>query len=259
MTLNERKEYSLMAYVILSCSLRWDAGQSYGFWRALVIHVRANMKYFEPEGSENIVSYMDDSNAKSGRLLLEQGYFKEAETFGNKVLDTRNRLLGVEHLDTIKAMEHLGKTYYNLGKYSEAEKLQMQVLDTSKTIFGVEHPDIVRSMANLAATYSFMKRYTEAEKLDISVMDACKRILGVEHPDTIRSMANLASTYRGLGKYREAEKLEIPVLGNVTGYPGVFQSNPHPYPSKPVPASMGTGFHGHGSRVYKNPRVPQPA
>ena len=48
-------------------------------------------------------------------------------------------------------------------------------------------------------------------------------------------------------------------LGNVTGYPGVFQSNPHPYPSKPVPTFMGMGFHGHRSRVYKNPQVPQPA
>ena len=35
-------------------------------------------------------------------------------------------------------------------------------------------------------------------------------------------------------------------LGNVTGYPGVFQSNPCPYPSKPIPASTGTGFCGYG-------------
>jgi hypothetical protein len=48
-------------------------------------------------------------------------------------------------------------------------------------------------------------------------------------------------------------------IGNVTGYPGVFQSNPCPYPSKPVPASMSAGFRGYGSRVYENPRVPQPA
>ena len=209
LTLNERKEYSLMAYVILSCSLRWDAGQSYGFWRALVIHVRANMKYFESEGSENIVSYMDDSNAKSGRLLLEQGYFKEAETFGNKVLDTRNRLLGVEHLDTIKAMEHLGKTYYNLGKYSEAEKLQMQVLDTSNTIFGVEHPDTITAMANQAAKFGQLGRYIEAEKLDIQVLDATNRILGVENPYTIHVMGNLAATYYKLGTYTEAKKLEM--------------------------------------------------
>ena len=48
-------------------------------------------------------------------------------------------------------------------------------------------------------------------------------------------------------------------LWNVTGYPEVFQSNPHLYPSKPAPASTGMGFHGHGSRVYKNPWELQPA
>ena len=35
-------------------------------------------------------------------------------------------------------------------------------------------------------------------------------------------------------------------IGNVTGYPGVFQINPHPYPSKPVPAATGMGFDGYG-------------
>ena len=35
------------------------------------------------------------------------------------------------------------------------------------------------------------------------------------------------------------------LLGNVTGYPGVFQSNLHLYPSKPIPASTGMGFHGY--------------
>jgi hypothetical protein len=33
-----------------------------------------------------------------------------------------------------------------------------------------------------------------------------------------------------------------PPLGNVTGYLGVFQGNPHPYPWKPAPAARGAGF-----------------
>jgi len=32
------------------------------------------------------------------------------------------------------------------------------------------------------------------------------------------------------------------VLGNATGFPGVFQSNPNPNPSKPGPGYWGTGF-----------------
>jgi len=43
-----------------------------------------------------------------------------------KVLDARNRILGVEHPDTITAMANLAATYQKFGKYTEAEKLQMK-------------------------------------------------------------------------------------------------------------------------------------
>ena len=129
LTLNERKKCCLMAFVTLSCSLRWDADQLYGFQRTLVTHVRANMEYFKSEGNEKIISYMDDAYTKFGRLLSEQGYLKEAETMQIEVLVARNKILGVEHPDTINAMGNLAMTYGDLGKYTEAEKLNLQVLD----------------------------------------------------------------------------------------------------------------------------------
>ena len=48
-------------------------------------------------------------------------------------------------------------------------------------------------------------------------------------------------------------------VGNVMGYPGVFQSNPHPYLSKPVPASMGTGQGFTKTHGYPNPREVVPS
>jgi hypothetical protein len=72
-----------MAYVTLSCSLRWDAGQQYGFQRTLVTHVRANMEYLKSEGNQNIVSYMDDAYAKFGRLLCEARISKGSRNLGN--------------------------------------------------------------------------------------------------------------------------------------------------------------------------------
>ncbi|KAF8812142.1 hypothetical protein BYT27DRAFT_7088084 [Phlegmacium glaucopus] len=47
-------------------------------------------------------------------------------------------------------------------------------------------------------------------------------------------------------------------LGNVTGYPGVSQGNLHPYPSKPIPTSMGAGFNWYRCGFCKNPRVYNP-
>ena len=115
LTLNERKKCCLMVYATLSCSLRWNVDQPYGFQRTLVTHVRANMEYSKSEGNQNIISYMDDAYAKFGWLLREQGYSKEAETLQIEVLEKRNKILGVEHPDTIFAMESLAFTSGDLG------------------------------------------------------------------------------------------------------------------------------------------------
>ena len=185
LTLNDRKKCCVKAYVTLACSLREDESQPYRFQRALVTHVRASIEHSRTDGNQSMVSYLDDAYAKFGKLLQEQGHFKEAEILDSEVLDTRNRILGPEHPDTIRAMLNLAVTYKNLGKYVEAEKLEIHVLDASNRILAMEHPDTIRAMANLASTYQYMGKYPEAEKLEIQVVDASTRILGVEHPNTI--------------------------------------------------------------------------
>ncbi|KIK05390.1 hypothetical protein K443DRAFT_91450, partial [Laccaria amethystina LaAM-08-1] len=212
LTLNERKKCCLMAYVILSSSLREDESQPYEFQRVLVTHVRETIEHSKSESGQNVVDYWDDAYVKFSHLLWKQGYPEEAETLQIKVLDTRSRKLGVEHPDTIYAMRSLAKTFGSLGKYEEAERLEIQVLEGMNRILGVEHPDTIKAMANLGATYYSLRKYTEAERMEIQVLDARNRILGVEHPETIRAMANLGATYQYLGKYTEAEKLEIRVL-----------------------------------------------
>ena len=212
LTLDMRTNCCFMAYVILSCSLRWDTNQPYGFRRVLVTHLKANVECSKSEGSQNMVSYMDDAYAKFGRLLQEQGYAREAEILQIKVLDKRNEILGGEHPDIIRAMENLASTNRDLGKYTEAEKLDIKVLDARNRILGVEHPDTINAMANLAETYRKLGKYRDAEKLEMQVLDLRNEILGVEHPDIIRAMENLASTNQDLGKYTEAEKLIIKVL-----------------------------------------------
>ena len=57
------------------------------------------------------------------------GKYSEAEKLEIQVLDGRNRILGVEHPDTIRGMENLASMYQCLGKYTGTEKLEIQVLD----------------------------------------------------------------------------------------------------------------------------------
>ncbi|KIJ93731.1 hypothetical protein K443DRAFT_12658 [Laccaria amethystina LaAM-08-1] len=77
------------------------------------------------------------------------GKYTEAERMEIQVLDARNRILGVEHPETIKALSQLAETYQNLGKYTEAEKLKIQGLDGRCRILGEEHSHAINTMPNV--------------------------------------------------------------------------------------------------------------
>ena len=212
MSLDERQRCSLMAYAILSCSLRGDESQPYRFRRALVTHVRENMQHNMMGQLQTTDCYFDDAYEKFGWLLRDQRYFREAEIVETQVLNARKRTLGGEHTDTLRAMANIAATYGRLNRYTEAEKLEMQILDIRNRILGAEHHDTIDAMKNVARTYRGLKKYAEAEKLSIKVLDARKKLLGSEHPDTISAIGYQALTYYDLKKYTEAEKLEIQVV-----------------------------------------------
>jgi len=213
MSSENKQKYSLMAYVMLACSLSEDFNeQPYQFRRILVTHLRANIQHSVMAKKKVVERYFDDAHVKYGRLLKEQGYNSEAGMFQIQVLDARSRTLGEEHPGTISAMGELASTYESLGKYADAEKLQIKVLDLQNKYLGKEHPHTIGAMHNLAITYKSLGKHADAEKLQIQVLDLRNRLFGEEHPDTIWAMGNLANTYHSLGKYADAEKLQIQVL-----------------------------------------------
>ena len=82
-------------------------------------------------------------------------------------METRKRVLGVDHPSTLTSIANLASTYWNQGRWTEAEQLEVQVMETRKRVLGIDHPDTLISIANLASTYRNQGRWTEAEQLDI--------------------------------------------------------------------------------------------
>jgi len=149
---------------------------------------------------------------KYANSLLSDGRYREAEAPFEEVFQTRKRMLGAEHPDTLTSMNNLSVIYKHQGRWKEAEELDVQVMETRKRVLGEEHPDTLTSMANLASTFWNQRRWKEAEELGVQVIETFKRVLGEEHPDTLTSMANLASTYRDQGRWKEVEELEVRVM-----------------------------------------------
>ncbi len=79
-----------------------------------------------------------------------QGQWKEAEELDVQVIETRKRVLGEEHPDTLTSMADLASTYRNQGWWKEAEELEVQVMETRKRVLGEEYPDTLTSKGNLA-------------------------------------------------------------------------------------------------------------
>ena len=80
-----------------------------------------------------------------------------------EVMETRKRVLGLEHPDMLTSMAHLASRYRNQSRSKETEELEVQVMETRKRVLGLEHSYTLTSMANVALTYHNQGRWKEAE------------------------------------------------------------------------------------------------
>ena len=82
--------------------------------------------------------------------LKALGDLVAARKLQEQVLETRLRLLGEEHPNSLWAKSNLARTLYSQGDRSRARKLEEQVLETRRRLLGEEHPDTLTAKKNLA-------------------------------------------------------------------------------------------------------------
>jgi tetratricopeptide (TPR) repeat protein len=178
-------------------------------WRRLLPHAQYVLSH-SPRNDDDKESL--DLALRCATALDLDGRYEEAEELGEQVMQTRKRVLGDEHPDTLTSMANLSSTFRKQGRWKEAEELEVEVMQAMKRVLGDEHSDTLLSIGNLAATYGNQGRWKEAEELEVQVMQTSKRVLGDEHPDTLTSMNNLALTYWNQGRWKEAEELEVQAM-----------------------------------------------
>ena len=75
---------------------------------------------------------------------------------------------GLEHPDTLKAMNNLASSYYATGRKDEALKLFEEVLPLRRKVNGPEHPDTLMAMMAAAAFASYYmsgRKYADMIKI----------------------------------------------------------------------------------------------
>ena len=75
--------------------------------------------------------------------------YTESEKLKIQILDSRRRILGLEHPHTIRAMTNLAVTYEILGKYEEAVKLVIQAQEVESRNLGVGSHYTIPTMSNV--------------------------------------------------------------------------------------------------------------
>ena len=110
-----------------------------------------------------------------GISLRELGHLEQAERVLVNACQTRERLLGSDHLDTVATKHELALLYRDQGKYDLAEALQEQVVAVRTAKLGPEHAETLTSQHNLAIFYQNQGKYAQAEALFKQVLEARTR------------------------------------------------------------------------------------
>jgi hypothetical protein len=142
------------------------------------------------------------------RYDFERAAYSLARSCYQQELDTRKRVQGEEHPDTLTSMNNLAGTLGKQGDLPGAKRLQEAVLETRKRVLGEEHPDALTSMGNLGLTLWKQGDLHGARRLQEAVLETMKHVLGEEHPDTLTSMNNLAITLWNQGETAGARRLQ---------------------------------------------------
>ena len=137
------------------------------------------------------LTYLGDSTAQSIRIA-------------EPLLADQERVLGVDHYDTLATRNHLALGYYNAGRTAEATALHEKNLRDYQRVLGADHPHTLAVRGNLGLAYRAAGRAAEAIALHEKNLPDSERVLGGDHDDTLIARGYLASAYQAAGRTAEA-------------------------------------------------------
>ncbi|KAJ6042987.1 FabD/lysophospholipase-like protein [Penicillium canescens] len=172
-------------------------------WRLYISHAQYAVGGDEKKCNKEEVNLAE----KCGDCLYYDGRYREAETVSQMVLASREKVLGLEHPDTLSSISNLGSVLVSQGKYEEAEAMHRRALQDREKVLGTEHPDTLTSVNNLGSVLVSPGKYEEAEAMHRRALEGYEKVLGPEHPATLISVSNLGSVLDSQGKYEEAEAM----------------------------------------------------
>ena len=140
-------------------------------------------------------------------LYSKQDKLGDAFDSSREALDLLRRTLGVEHSQTLYAMNSYAHNLFEVGEYAQAEQLQREVLATWRKLVGDSHFYVGLSYYNLGNTLNEQGRFADAEQALRESLAIWRRTLPDPHLQTAYALNDLAIVLTDQRRCTEAELL----------------------------------------------------
>ncbi|MGC4004872.1 MAG: tetratricopeptide repeat protein [Pirellulales bacterium] len=191
---------------IVEARLRATIAQTY-------VHLgRADLGYDEIRKALEILKARlaaDDPLVLRGEFWLavcamESGRNVEALELQERTFATQRRLLGDDHLDTLKNTRLTANLYAAANRHDEALALREKTLQAFRKRFGEDDLETIAAKNNLGTSYFQSGRFDDALKLFEAAEATLKTRYGAEHPSTLTLSNNTAACLERLNRAADA-------------------------------------------------------
>ncbi|WP_055712237.1 tetratricopeptide repeat protein [Streptomyces torulosus] len=155
-----------------------------------------------------------DARELEARAYFRMGRYDESVALHREVLDIRERLLGTDHVDTLRSCEGLLAPLLLLDRHTEAVGWGRRALDGYRRTLGEDSSQALNVWADLIELLPHTDGERRYEEEGRALIAACERALPPDHPTTVRARQNFAWTLCTVHRYEEAWQLAPMVLAD---------------------------------------------
>ncbi|RPB27891.1 hypothetical protein L211DRAFT_472359, partial [Terfezia boudieri ATCC MYA-4762] len=186
------------------------------------IFERQVMPHFDAM-AKHVIQYLAVHNMKIedgmhtlAAVYARHGWYGKAMEWCERALVCREKVLGVDHLQTLTTVNTMALIFDAQGQYDKALEYHGRALAGREKALGVNHPDTLGTVNNMAFIFGAQGQYDKALEYSERALAGREKALGVDHPHTLGTVNNIASIFEAQGQYNKAlEYYERALAGRV--------------------------------------------
>ncbi|HTZ27329.1 MAG TPA: FxSxx-COOH system tetratricopeptide repeat protein [Streptosporangiaceae bacterium] len=151
---------------------------------------------------------------RAGQSLDRAGLHDVAVSYWQRLFETGRRILGDDHLSTVRARDGLAAAYLSAGRAAEAAVANEQSLADRERVLGADHPETLTSCGNFARACMAAGRAADAVPLYRRALAGREQALGPGDPATVAARGDLAAAYLEAGQPQQAIDMLRPMYGD---------------------------------------------